>query len=356
MASENEKLIETRVSEVASAHSKSVLDLGATVASIGDQVNDIVENDKKEDFDGLTDRIDERIKESERRSADAITQIGEQVARVAERLQTQHAESLKSLENRLASSERSHKSKLNDALNGMSQRLQELGEETTGALQSVHKNISSLAQRIADLEDGSDEPPKRETQRTAPVLMDLDDDAENEPDLLGAGPMVVDDDDDEVITSDVVGSDPPPYDESTDAQLFDKEAAPTKAADRHRSQTDREDLSPASRSTEHATSLKDLDKAARKTTRHLPNRSMTCLRSTTSCSRRRSRQNPQSSARNSRRTCPSRPNPQRMKPIFSLVPARPPAPATGPRRARRSPNAKGPAVGRSWPRPRLRSP
>jgi localization factor PodJL len=42
------------------------------------------------EVDRLADRLDERVRESERRSAEAISQIGEQVARAVERLQTQH--------------------------------------------------------------------------------------------------------------------------------------------------------------------------------------------------------------------------------------------------------------------------
>ncbi|HEY7798773.1 MAG TPA: hypothetical protein VIA80_08430, partial [Hyphomonadaceae bacterium] len=52
------------------------------------------------DIDRLADRLDERVKESERRSAEAIGQIGEQVARVADRLQNQQIESVRMFETR----------------------------------------------------------------------------------------------------------------------------------------------------------------------------------------------------------------------------------------------------------------
>ncbi len=225
IATRNEKLIESRVADVANAHSRSLVDLGTTVANIGEQVEALAAEDKSEDFAALTEKIDERIRDSERRSADAITQIGEQVARVAERLQTQHAESLKNLEARLATSERSHKAKLNDAISGMSQRLQEIGDETSTALQPFHKKVSSLAQRIADIEDANVPPRQREPQQTAPVLLDLDDDPdavdddEDVSDLLGVDPPPTEE---EITTDDVVGTEPPPFDETTDVQLFGK--------------------------------------------------------------------------------------------------------------------------------------
>ncbi len=226
MAGENEKLIETRTAESAQVHGKAIMELGSTVAGLTEQVEALASADTSEDFSKLTEKIDERIRDSERRSADAITQIGEQVARVAERLQNQHAESLKSLEARLANSERSHKAKLNDAVSGMSQRLQEIGEESTTSLQPFHKKISSLAQRIADLEDEKAPTRKREPQQTAPVLLDLDDEPlDEEPDGEIDGLLEVDAaGDDDVATDDVVGTDPPPFDESTDSQLFGKDA------------------------------------------------------------------------------------------------------------------------------------
>lgn len=219
IASDNEKLIESRIADLTNTHGQSIRDLSSTVAELTEQLEAVGHNDSGQDFGRLTDKIDERIRESERRSADAITQIGEQVARVAERLQAQHAESLKTLETRLATSERSHRAKLNEALSGMTQRLQEIGEETTTALQPFHKKMSALAQRIADIEDATAPPRRREPQQTAPTLVDLDDEDADEMDDL----LIVDTDEDvDFATNDVVGTEPPPFDDSADSQLFDK--------------------------------------------------------------------------------------------------------------------------------------
>ncbi|RYG35462.1 MAG: hypothetical protein EON93_06550, partial [Burkholderiales bacterium] len=67
-----------------------------SVRRLSDRIAETATSDRSldnGDIDRLADRLDERVKESERRSAEAIGQIGEQVARVADRLQTQHAES-----------------------------------------------------------------------------------------------------------------------------------------------------------------------------------------------------------------------------------------------------------------------
>ncbi len=254
ISEENQRTIDERVANAMKAHDATLNDVQAHIAAHEDRFNDLGAPSSSDDFERLTRKIDERISESERRSADAITQIGEQVARVAERLQNQHRESLEKLEARLASSERSHKAKLDEAITGMSQRLQELGEETSNTLQPLHKNISSIAQRIADLEDANTSPPKRETQRTAPVLNDLDEDDTDVADLLGREPALPDDDDD-IITTNVVGEDPPPFDESTDDQLFGSDAPEPEAsaddpADRkHASDRERQDAptAPASK-------------------------------------------------------------------------------------------------------------
>lgn len=109
--------------------------------------------DEGPDISALAERFDERIRESERRSASAIAQIGEQVARVADRLQSQHKDSMRSLEGLLTASGRAHESRLADALADMTRRLEEIGEQTAGAMTPVHSTMSSIARRVARLED-----------------------------------------------------------------------------------------------------------------------------------------------------------------------------------------------------------
>jgi localization factor PodJL len=164
------------------------------------------------DIDRLADRLDERVKESERRSAEAIGQIGEQVARVADRLQNQQIESVRMFETRLADSGRSHEARLNSLMEDMQRRMDELGEQSHAKLGPVHKTISSIARRLESVEDA----PKRaktpiftppETPAPAEDFVILED--------VGPAAELVDEG-----SSGIVGVDPPPFDTAQDAELF----------------------------------------------------------------------------------------------------------------------------------------
>ncbi|OYW89323.1 MAG: hypothetical protein B7Z22_00545, partial [Hyphomonas sp. 32-62-5] len=197
------------------------------------------------EVDRLADRLDERVRESERRSAEAISQIGEQVARAVERLQTQHMDSMRGFETRLADSGRSYESKLNDVLQDVQRRMEESADESAIALAPVQKTMSSLARRLEVLEDvrsGVDPASAEIIARDIPVVPDefiiLDDDpAEDILDPRVAA--VTHAEEAPAETSDIVGVEPPPFDRM-DSQLFgeDAPAAPPPAA--------QADLGPAS--------------------------------------------------------------------------------------------------------------
>jgi localization factor PodJL len=125
-------------------------------------------DDDGPDIAAIAERFDDRIRESERRSASAIAQIGEQVARVADRLQTQHKDSMRALEGLLTDSGRAHEARLADALSDMTRRLDEIGEQTTGAMGPVHSTMSSIARRVARLEDREPAESDRSAQRPFP--------------------------------------------------------------------------------------------------------------------------------------------------------------------------------------------
>lgn len=202
-----------------------------------------------EDFNRFAQTFDERVRESERRSAEAIGQIGEQVARAAERLQSQHLESLRMLETRLADSGRTHESQLNDALTDISRRMDEIGEQATTALNPVHTTLSSIARRVAAIEDGVQmgKAPDRSVEATIPDLPEdfvfIDDTFGPDVDAIEGAPLSTDaepahgmiaplaqDADAGPETTDIVGVDPPPFDRTPDAHLF-VEAASTIADD-----------------------------------------------------------------------------------------------------------------------------
>ena len=188
------------------------------------------------EIDRLADRLDERVKESERRSAEAIGQIGEQVARVADRLQTQHAESLRAFESRLADSGRNYENKLTDVLSEVQRRMEEVGDQSAAYLAPMQKTVSSLARRLEGLEDTRrDHMDAPEVTRDIPVVTDeyviLDDEpvdhhaqAPVAPAALAAVELA---DDANAEIDDIVGVEPPPFDRKADprdAHLFSEEA------------------------------------------------------------------------------------------------------------------------------------
>ncbi|MEZ6028916.1 MAG: peptidoglycan-binding protein [Hyphomonadaceae bacterium] len=195
------------------------------------------------EIDRLADRLDERVRESERRSAEAISQIGEQVARAVERLQTQHQDSMRGFETRLADSGRSYETKLNDVLQEVQRRMDESAERSSVALSPVQKTVSSLAKRLEVLEDirrGVEPAEEEAVTRDIPVVHDdfviLDDEPAEDPlerpvapDALAAVERA---DADMGETTDIVGVEPPPFDRSAEAQLFgdDVETPPREAA------------------------------------------------------------------------------------------------------------------------------
>jgi localization factor PodJL len=165
------------------------------------------------DIDSLADRLDERVKESERRSAEAIGQIGEQVARVADRLQSQQIESVRMFETRLADSGRSHEARLNDLMDEMQRRMDEIGEQSHAKLGPVHNTISSIARRLESVEDQAPKhskapivpPPAPPTAAEDFVILE---------DVGPAAELI------EEGSSGIVGVDPPPFDKTQDAELF----------------------------------------------------------------------------------------------------------------------------------------
>jgi localization factor PodJL len=171
------------------------------------------------DIDRLADRLDERVRESERRSAEAIGQIGEQVARVADRLQSQQLEAVRAFETRLADSGRTHESRLNEVMAEMQRRMDEIGEQSHAKLGPVHKTISSIARRLETVEDGSKRPAKPSVSRDIPAVTD------DFVILEDIGPAIGL----EGENTDIVGVEPPPFDRTPDADLF-TETAP-KASD-----------------------------------------------------------------------------------------------------------------------------
>lgn len=165
------------------------------IRSLGEKVDAVARSvEARPPADAVASTLEQRIRDSEHRSAAAITQLGEQVARVADRLQTQQRDAVQGLESRLAESGRSQETRLAEALAEITRRIDEITEQATVSLSPIQTTVSSLAQRLAHMEDGR-----------APV------DAAPHPepgDAGGGDSLFLEDDEGEPV----VGIEPPPFD------------------------------------------------------------------------------------------------------------------------------------------------
>lgn len=208
------------------------------IQRLSDRIGETSQNSHALDsveIDRLADRLDERVRESERRSAEAISQIGEQVARAVERLQSQAQDSQRAFEARLADSGRSYESRLSDVLSEVQRRMDESADQTAAAMSPVQKTVSSLARRLEGLEDTHHGPAEPEVTRDIPILSDdyiiLDDDTEaHAPQPISDSVFAaIDTAVAPLETNDIVGVEPPPFDipsEPRDAHLFEEGPAP----------------------------------------------------------------------------------------------------------------------------------
>jgi localization factor PodJL len=109
-------------------------------------------------IDTLAERVDQRVTESETRSADAIEQIGEQVATVASRLQKRQDDAVKAIATHMEENRKRTDARLSDALSNVSDRLEQIQSQSTSALSPVQRAIASLATRLESLEEFTSPP------------------------------------------------------------------------------------------------------------------------------------------------------------------------------------------------------
>ena len=204
-----------------------------SIQRLNDRINETALETRPLDsteVDRLADRLDERVRESERRSAEAIGQIGEQVARAVERLQSQAQDSQRAFEARLADSGRSYEAKLTDVLSEVQRRMDDSVDLTTAALMPVQNTVSSLARRLEGMEDARRGAAEPEVTRDIPILSDdfiiLDDETETHAPHPISDTVFAAIDSAEALpeTADIVGVEPPPFDlasDPRDAHLFD---------------------------------------------------------------------------------------------------------------------------------------
>lgn len=122
----------------------------------------------------LSDTLDQRIVDSERRSADAIEQVGEQVATAIKHVQVRQEQGQNALAEKVAASETRQETRLSDALCNISDRLAEMQNQTATAVSPVQRAIVSLASRLESLEDFNAPPHAEQTAAPLPDLPELE--------------------------------------------------------------------------------------------------------------------------------------------------------------------------------------
>lgn len=141
----------------------------------------------------LSSSLDQRIVESESRSAAAIEQVGEQVASAIKHVQARQEQGQRELEQKVDALEERQSTKLSDALNNVSDRLAEMQMQTATAVSPVQKAIVSLASRLEALEDFT-APPLAEAEAEAlPDMPELPTDMEPLETELEAEPEIIPD-------------------------------------------------------------------------------------------------------------------------------------------------------------------
>lgn len=181
----------------------------------------------------LSSNLDQRIVESESRSAAAIEQVGDQVASAIKHVQARQEQGQRELNEKIEAVEERQSTSLSDALNNVSDRLSEMQAQTNTAVSPVQKAIVSLAARLEALEDFN-APPLAEIDAEAlpdtpdtPEAVDLLDDAPVEEPELIPDLAAFDDDAEDVVDAEDFGE---AEDVAEPEDLLEAEAAPPEAS------------------------------------------------------------------------------------------------------------------------------
>ena len=133
------------VSEDKERQTGEIQSVSSEIKRIGGLVGDRIEE--------FGEQIDKRVNASEQRTAEAISQIGEQVANVAGRLQSRQDKALQTSLTEIEETRKRADANLSDALTGMSDRLDQIQTQTSASLSPIQKAMASLATRLENLED-----------------------------------------------------------------------------------------------------------------------------------------------------------------------------------------------------------
>ncbi len=99
----------------------------------------------------------EKIEENQRRSAEAIEQVGEHVARATERLQARNEDAFENIYDKIDEVSQETRTHVSSAMEDIERRLKEAREESARIVSPVQNTVSSLAQRIDKMSSTSED-------------------------------------------------------------------------------------------------------------------------------------------------------------------------------------------------------
>ena len=123
----------------------------------------------------VADQMEQRIRDTEKRSAEAIEQIGEHVVRAAERVQAQGEASRQELIERVENLDQTNQNRLDEALENFNQRLEKLDATAMASVTPLQNTVASLARRVDSIEDQETDPDSEEVlPPIAPIAVGAD--------------------------------------------------------------------------------------------------------------------------------------------------------------------------------------
>ncbi|MFC6198983.1 peptidoglycan-binding protein [Ponticaulis profundi] len=106
----------------------------------------------------LADALSARVNASEERSAAAIKDFSDHVSTLTRKLSAKQDESLEKLSEEIRSSENRQSERMNDAIGGVRERIEQVEEATASSVSPIQKAMASLAERLEAMEDFSSPP------------------------------------------------------------------------------------------------------------------------------------------------------------------------------------------------------
>ena len=192
LAASLEGRVEALQTQIVEGHDRTA----EAMQAMGEQVNhlaiglnhrleDLEERNDEFLVEQVTDKLNEvtytfenRIAESEQRSAAAIEQVGQQVATAIQRVKVRQGTQQTELLEAINQTKNAQEARLSQALSNISDRLEKMQSSTAASVSPVQKAIVSLASRLEAVEDFTTPPHAQRPSSDLPRMPALNSDSE----------------------------------------------------------------------------------------------------------------------------------------------------------------------------------